>query len=149
MIMNVFDIDNFRLCLHWVHLRKLGCGKSNTFWEQGRVFSSVQASGLVSNICLFSVSIQIKINIRDTLLSKFNFASYFCINQGHIYSIFLDVLSYIWTVNYRMSTFGDWEYKIGLRMCMEIYARLMGKGQILESRRALLRTIEYLPMMVH
>ena len=31
MIMNVFDIDNFRLCLHRVHLRKLGCGKGNKF----------------------------------------------------------------------------------------------------------------------
>ena len=138
--MNVFDIDNFRLCLHWVHLRKLGCGKSNTFWEQGRVFSSVQASGLVSNIRLFSVSIPIKINIRDTLLINF-FATYFCINQGHIYCIFLDVLWYIWTVNYHMSTFGDWECKIGLRMCVEIYARLMGTEQILEQRRACLRII--------
>ena len=70
MIMNVFDIDNFRLCLHWVHLRKLGRGKGNKFWEQGRMFSSVQANGIVSNICLFSVSIPIKININDILLSK-------------------------------------------------------------------------------
>ena len=84
-----YSIDNFRLCLYWIHLRKFGCGKGNTFWEQGRVFPSVQAPGPVSNICLFSVSILIKMNIRDIYIFL---ATYFCITQSHIHCISLAVL---------------------------------------------------------